>query len=140
MKLTDRLANLALGTVWNSLFRIGYSPESMRRNLNAVGASTGALKIMHPRASFEPVEIGDRKAEWISASPDYEKTILYLHGGGYFMGSIRGYRSSAVFLSKVCEAKILLLDYRLAPEHPFPAALEDAVAAYKYILARQPAA
>jgi epsilon-lactone hydrolase len=66
------------------------------------------------------------------AEPD--RTILYLHGGGYAIGSPVSHRSLATHLAMAACARVILLDYRLAPEHPFPAAVDDAVAAYRTLL------
>lgn len=63
------------------------------------------------------------------------RTLVYCHGGGYCMGSARAYRSLGYALSKAAQARVLLVDYRLAPEHPHPAAVEDAVTAFKYACA-----
>ena len=85
----------------------------------------------------EPVNAGGVKAEWITASnaaPD--RVILYLHGGGYVMGSIDTHRELVARLSKAAQARGLALDYRLAPENLFPAAVEDAIAAYRWLLAQ----
>jgi len=60
--------------------------------------------------------------------------VLYLHGGGYVIGSPRSHRHLAAAVARASAARALLLDYRLAPEHPFPAALDDAVAAYEWLL------
>ncbi len=74
-------------------------------------------------------------AEWASISgSDAGCTILYLHGGGYVSGSIAVYRSLAANLSRAAKARVLTIDYRLAPEHPFPAAVEDSVGAYRWSL------
>lgn len=62
------------------------------------------------------------------------RTILYLHGGGYVIGSPRSHRHLAAAIAIAASASVLLLDYRLAPEHPFPAAVDDAVAAYRLLL------
>jgi monoterpene epsilon-lactone hydrolase len=62
------------------------------------------------------------------------RMVLYLHGGGYVIGSPRSHRHLAVAIASAAAASALLLDYRLAPEHPFPAALDDAVAAYRWLL------
>lgn len=62
------------------------------------------------------------------------RVILYLHGGGYCLGSILTHRDFAYRLSAACGARVLLIDYRRAPEHPFPAALEDALTAYRWLL------
>lgn len=68
------------------------------------------------------------------------RTVLYLHGGGYGIGSPRSHRHLAAAIAQAAHADALLLDYRLAPEHPFPAALDDAVAAYRQVLKDTPAA
>jgi acetyl esterase/lipase len=62
--------------------------------------------------------------------------VLYLHGGGYVIGSPRSHRHLAAAIGRAAGTPTLLLDYRLAPEHPFPAAVDDAVAAYRWLLAR----
>jgi phosphinothricin tripeptide acetyl hydrolase len=74
-------------------------------------------------------------AEWLrppSAAPG--RVVLYLHGGGYVIGSPRSHRHLAAAIAAAAEASALLLDYRLAPEHPYPAAVEDATAAYRWLL------
>jgi acetyl esterase/lipase len=58
---------------------------------------------------------------------------LYLHGGAYVSGSLKSHRTLASHIAKVSQVRVLLLDYRLAPEHPFPAALDDALAAFVWI-------
>jgi acetyl esterase/lipase len=62
--------------------------------------------------------------------------VLYLHGGGYVIGSINTHRALAARLSRASRARVLVIDYRLAPEHPHPAAVEDSVAAYRWMLAQ----
>jgi len=84
-----------------------------------------------------PVNAGGVPAEWIAASGAVDdRVILYLHGGGYVMGSIATHREMAARLSKAARARALVIDYRLAPEHPFPAAVDDAVAAYRWLLSQ----
>ena len=60
--------------------------------------------------------------------------MLYLHGGGYVMGSLNTHRDFMGRISRAAQARVLGLDYRLAPEHPFPAAVEDSVAGYRFLL------
>jgi len=60
--------------------------------------------------------------------------IFYLHGGGYVIGSINTHREMVARLSRASAARALAIDYRLAPEHPFPAAVDDAVAAYRWLV------
>jgi phosphinothricin tripeptide acetyl hydrolase len=83
----------------------------------------------------EPVTAGGRPAEWLRprAAPG-PTTFLYLHGGAYALGSPRSHRHLAGAIAEAADASALVLDYRLSPEHPFPAAVEDAVSAYLWLL------
>ncbi len=82
-----------------------------------------------------PIPGGTIKGEWLWPTKSIDdRAILYLHGGGFFMGSCGTHRSTVSRIANAARASALSLDYRLAPEHPFPAALEDAVAAYKWLL------
>jgi acetyl esterase/lipase len=63
-----------------------------------------------------------------------ERVIYYLHGGGYVLGSINTHREMVSRLSRAASARVLILDYRLAPENPFPAAVDDSTAAYRWLL------
>ena len=84
-----------------------------------------------------PVNAGGVPAEWITAPGAVaDRVLLYLHGGGYVMGSINTHREMVSRLSRAAGARALLLEYRLAPEHPFPAAVDDAVAAYRWLLSQ----
>jgi len=65
-----------------------------------------------------------------------DKAVLYLHGGGYAIGSIKSHRYLMQNVSRHAGARTLGIDYRLAPENPFPAAIEDATKAYRWLLAR----
>lgn len=67
-----------------------------------------------------------------------EGSVLYLHGGGYTTGSPRTHRALAAWLARQCGVPVHVADYRLAPEHPFPAALDDALAVYRELSARGP--
>lgn len=76
-------------------------------------------------------------AEWISApESDDSRVVLYLHGGGYLFGSVRTHRVMLAHMARAAKARVLALDYRLAPEIPFPAPVEDSVAAYRWLLAQ----
>jgi epsilon-lactone hydrolase len=84
-----------------------------------------------------PVSAGGVPSEWVTAPgarPD--RVIVYLHGGGYVIGSINTHRDHAGRLSRAARARVLNVDYRLAPEHPHPAAVDDATAAYRWALAQ----
>jgi epsilon-lactone hydrolase len=88
-----------------------------------------------PEIKVERVSAPAAPAEWLrppSAAPG--RVVLYLHGGGYVIGSPRSHRHLAAAVAAAAAARALLLDYRLAPEHPYPAAVDDAVAAYRWLL------
>ncbi|MEM7552701.1 MAG: alpha/beta hydrolase [Cyanobacteria bacterium P01_A01_bin.84] len=89
----------------------------------------------HPNAIVEEVNAFGVTADLISTPASKQnKVILYLHGGGYLVGSRNSYRRLASDISEASKAKVLLIEYRLAPEHPFPAALDDALIAYKWLI------
>ncbi|MCH8801434.1 MAG: alpha/beta hydrolase [Chloroflexi bacterium] len=76
-------------------------------------------------------------AEWISAPESQDgRVVLYLHGGGYLFGSARTHRVMLAHLARAAKARVLALDYRLAPEIPFPAPVEDSVSAYRWLLSQ----
>jgi acetyl esterase/lipase len=81
-------------------------------------------------------DAGGVPAEWTSTpGADRGRVILFLHGGGYMAGSIRSHRHVMAEAGRQARMRTLALGYRLAPEHPFPAALEDALAGYRFLLA-----
>ncbi len=85
----------------------------------------------------EPVDAGGVPAEWISATgADDSRFIFYLHGGGYVIGSINTHREMVSRIARAANARALAINYRLAPEHPFPAAVEDATASYRWLLSQ----
>lgn len=106
--------------------------EEMRRAWDGIFADVK----LTVGAKTTKVDAGGVRAEWIDA-PEAEKdrVIEYFHGGGYVLGSIDSHRDMCERLSRAAKARVLALDYRLAPEHPFPAAVEDATAAYRWLLA-----
>lgn len=78
-------------------------------------------------ATYESSEIAGVPVVRVTAGPA-ERTVVHLHGGGFVMGSARGYRGFGAALARAARAEVLLVDYGLAPERPFPAGLHDAVA------------
>jgi len=73
-------------------------------------------------------------AEWVlPAGTAPRRTLLYLHGGAYLFCSPRTHRGITAFLARAIPARVLVPDYRLAPEHPFPAALDDALACVRWL-------
>lgn len=90
-----------------------------------------------PGARFVPGNIGGVAGEWAHGGTKAGATLLYMHGGGYFTCSPRTHRSITGAFA-VRGFTVFAPDYRLAPEHPFPAALDDALAAYQAMLAHTP--
>ncbi|PWR21992.1 alpha/beta hydrolase [Zavarzinia compransoris] len=86
--------------------------------------------------AVEPVAVGPLAAEWMRApGTRRDRAVLYLHGGGFQVGSPLSHRELMAAISAAAGCAVLGLAYRLAPEHRFPAALEDAVAAYGWLRA-----
>mgnify|MGYP005632764239 CR=1 FL=1 len=86
-----------------------------------------------------PVQVGTTPGEWIVApDADPDVRLLYLHGGGYVSGSGAHYAALAAHISAAARCAVLLLDYRLAPEHPFPAAIDDCIQAHGWLLGTGP--
>lgn len=102
-----------------------------RERLDALGAGFG----LPPDIRTESVLAGGVSAEWTSSPGcEQDRVILFLHGGGYISGSIKSHRHMIAEAGRQARARTLALAYRLAPEHPFPAALEDALAGYRFLL------
>jgi len=82
------------------------------------------------------VDVNGVAAEWFVPTASAAGVVLYMHGGAYVLGSVASHGEFLARLANTTKAKILAINYRLAPEHPFPAALEDAVSAYRWLLAQ----
>ncbi len=86
-----------------------------------------------------PTRIGAIAAEWIQTpTSDPARRLLYLHGGGYLAGGLDSHRALVVAIARASNCSVLVPAYRLAPEHPFPAAVEDAALAYQYLRGHGP--
>lgn len=107
--------------------------QQMREDWDAVFADSESRIGANHRA----VLMNGVPAEQVGApSAEKDRAVLYLHGGGYAFGSPRSHRDLADHLSDAARAQVYTLDYRLAPEHPFPAAVDDATMAYRWLLAQ----
>jgi epsilon-lactone hydrolase len=99
-----------------------------------------ALASQHPLPAeirIEESEAGGVPAEWSSTpQADPDRVILFLHGGGYVSGSLVSHRAMVAEAGRLSGARTLALGYRLAPEHPFPAAFEDTIAGYRSLLSQ----
>jgi epsilon-lactone hydrolase len=104
-----------------------------RKDMDAAFSQYGIARDV----TVEPVSANGVRAEWTSTpQDDRDAALLYVHGGGYVIGSLDSHRHLVSEAGRAAKAWALALDYRLAPEHPFPAAVEDAVSGYRYLLSR----
>lgn len=109
------------------------SPEQQRARLTFI---TRLMKYLAPRGTLATQEtLGGVPMEWVeNVNSGVQGYMLYLHGGAYVIGSPQSHRNLTAHLAKHCSLRVAALDYRLAPEHAFPAAVDDALAAYRGML------
>lgn len=100
-------------------------------------AMDGMLGMLPPAEdmTFVPVDAAGVPAEWSTADvAESGRVVIYFHGGGYVMGSVASHRNLVAHIARRSGARVLNVDYRLGPEHPFPAAVDDAITAYRFVL------
>ena len=104
--------------------------EERRQRLDEVGSVWPAATDV----KLEPVDLGGVPGEWSSvAGSDASRVLMFFHGGGYCSGSIRSHRRLVTEAGRSAGIRTLAVGYRLAPEHPFPAAMEDALTAWQFL-------
>jgi monoterpene epsilon-lactone hydrolase len=109
----------------------GLSPQEARASFEK---STSLIRIPED-VRCQPLDANGIPAEWVvTPGAQDDKVVFFLHGGGYASGSINTHRELASRISRAAGARVLLINYRLAPEHPHPAALEDSLTAYRWLL------
>jgi epsilon-lactone hydrolase len=109
----------------------------MQKRAEADAAMISSIKLPEGTTT-ENADAAGMAGLWVKAATVPEgctKTVLYYHGGGFFSGSAQTHKGIAAAISEASHARVLVIDCRLAPEHPYPAAHEDAVAAYQWLLA-----
>ncbi len=107
------------------------TPEEMRQGMEQVVA---AFPIRED-AEITPVKAGNVPAEWMrTPASRKDHVMLYLHGGGYVLGSPKTHRSLTAQIAHLTKSSLLVIDYRMGPEDPFPAAIDDALAAWRWLL------
>lgn len=108
--------------------------EGLREEFGRYMAFFGADPTVHRKH----VLAGGVAGEWFVPTQTVPgRTLLYLHGGGYILGDTTTHQCLIAEVAKACEAQCVALNYRLAPEHPYPAAVEDALAGYRWMLEEQ---
>jgi acetyl esterase/lipase len=113
--------------------RRGHSDDPVAESRAALDAM-GQLFAVPDDVAVDPLVVAGRRAEWLRPR-DVEpgRHLLYLHGGAYVAGSLDSHRSLVARLARAMRATAVHLDYRLAPEHPFPAGLDDAVSLVQHL-------
>ena len=115
------------------VFDFNSSIDDFRRECEEGAAKYGKIP---DGVSVTGGEIGGVKAEWlVPAGAPADKIIIYVHGGGYVSGSCADHRGFVARFAARCGRTALTYEYRLAPEHPFPAAVDDSVAVYRALTA-----
>ncbi|MGQ3058646.1 MAG: alpha/beta hydrolase [Nevskia sp.] len=108
--------------------------EQMRPKLERIA---GLITRIPRGVTVEPITLAGRPAEKLTPKDRAgSQVIYYLHGGAYLGGSPRTHRGMLAHIAKAAAATVIAIDYRLAPEHPYPAALDDAVAGWQALLAQ----
>jgi acetyl esterase/lipase len=136
MSFQSFVANLVLRWQFKNGAKSPLNVQLARKKVNALAARYPAP----PKdVTHTPVPPNAAKglcpAEWLSvANP--QRTVLYFHGGGYFFCGLTTHRPTCAYLARTGQARVLSVDYRMAPENRFPAAVEDAVAWWKELLAQ----
>ncbi len=129
---TELIASFRSDIKDSGLFTRPFSEQ--RTNWDAFGES---IPEYSNEVVIESVDCDGVPSEWVGAPGASEnKILLHFHGGGYVIGHPKGYRNYNSRMSEVTSARVLAVDYRLSPEHPFPAAVDDTLAAYKWVLAQ----
>ncbi|MBV1930992.1 MAG: alpha/beta hydrolase [Porticoccaceae bacterium] len=109
-------------------------PPSLKRSREVLDDNGAKFKVPAD-VTLEPVSADGVEAEFLTApGADPQKAVLYLHGGGYAIGSIKSHRYLMQNVSRASGARTLGINYALAPENPFPAAIEDSAKAYRWLL------
>ncbi len=129
--LQHQLIKLSANNIGRALNKDITQIQSLRRLLDM-----SALPLNMPRGvKTKAIKIGKIAAEWYyPRQADMTKVILFVHGGGYAVGSIQTHRALAARIAQASHCVAISVDYRLVPEHPFPAALEDVVHAYEWLI------
>jgi len=131
-----RLVNPVFRGVCQSAFRRYHDDlDGMRRFLDRAGAASGLLARPAPGCRIVDGELGGLSTrEYQPAGAQHGRTVLYLHGGGFLMYARSAYTGFLSRLADDLRARVIVPAYRLAPEHPFPAAIDDCLRAYEALL------
>ena len=114
-----------------------YRDDMSIESLREASERGGAAMPLPEGVRVESVSANGVPCEWINApGVDSSRVFLFLHGGGYYRGSVAASRATAARFSQACGVNCLSVDYRLSPEHPYPAAVDDALSAFEWLAAK----
>ena len=112
-----------------------YTENKTIDQLRKETGTAGALIPLPDNTKFKRILAGNVYAEWITCGDvDIDKIFMFIHGGGYYRGSIDATRATVARISAEAKVRCISIEYRLAPEHPFPAAVDDTYTAYNWLL------
>jgi len=123
-------AQMAAATAGAQPSSLAERRERMETAMSGLPLADGVTATSHHAGAVEVISCSRQEGQ-------NDPALLYFHGGGYRLGSAASYRAYGSHLARACSARVLLVDYRLAPEHPYPAAVDDAVTAYRWLLDEQ---
>ena len=127
--------NLVLKDIIDAKRKNPYTENKTINQLREETRIAGSLIPLPENTKFERILAENVYAEWITCGEvDTDKTFMFIHGGGYYRGSIAATRATVARISAEAKVRCLSIEYRLAPEHPFPAAIDDTYTAYNWLI------
>jgi acetyl esterase/lipase len=127
--------NLTLKNIIEAKLKNPYTENKTIDQLRKETENAGNKIPLPKRTKFKRVSVGNIDAEWITCGEfESDKIFMFMHGGGYYRGSIASTRATVASISAEAKVRCLSIEYRLAPEYPFPAAIDDTYTAYNWLL------
>ena len=127
--------NLTLKNIIDAKLKNLYTETKTIDQLRKETEDAGNKIPLPNHTKFERVSVGNIDAEWITCGEfESDKIFMFMHGGGYYRGSIASTRATVARISAEAKVRCLSIEYRLAPEYPFPAAIDDTYTAYNWLL------
>ncbi len=135
------MTNPALEQILAAKRAAPYEPDQTVEELRAASEAAGQQAPLPDGTVYTAVSADGIPCEWIEMpGARQDHVFLFIHGGGYYRGSVAASRATAAAISAAARARCLAVGYRLAPEHPFPAAIDDCLTVYRWLLAEGTAA
>ena len=127
--------NLTLKNIIDAKLKNRYTANKTIDQLRKETKDAGNIIPLPKNTKFKTVSVGNIDAEWITCGEfETDKIFMFMHGGGYYRGSIASTRATVARISAEAKVRCLSIEYRLAPEYPFPAAIDDTYTAYNWLL------